>query len=180
MLAERTGSIYSQPHPSNAGTKHLVKLETGGPLLEIALQLVRNYHPVFQSFVQDADPEETMLVPIRVSSKAAHWPQSNVTLMGDALHLMSPFGGSGGNTALQDATLLAEKLDDALNKNGSVAQALTSYQNDALKYGLQQVRSGKRMTRLLLSRNAFIRSFLSVASRACCELHLQKERGCNS
>ena len=105
----------------------------GGPLLEIALQLVRNYDPAFQSFVQHADPEETMLVPIRISSKAAHWPQSNVTLMGDALHLMSPFGGSGGNTALQDATLLAEKLDDALNKNGSVAQALTSYQNDALK-----------------------------------------------
>jgi hypothetical protein len=25
MLAKRTGSIYSQPHPSNAGTKHLVR-----------------------------------------------------------------------------------------------------------------------------------------------------------
>jgi salicylate hydroxylase len=100
--------------------------------------------------------------------------------MGDALHLISSFGGSGGNTALQDAALLAEKLDDALNKNRSVAQALTSYQNDALKYGLQQVRSGKRMTRLLLSRNAFIRFCLLRVAPAVNSIFKKKEAAIHS
>lgn len=50
-----------------------------------------------------------------------------VTLLGDAAHLMSPFGGQGANLAMLDAADLARAVLDALAA-GDPASATTRYE----------------------------------------------------
>jgi 2-polyprenyl-6-methoxyphenol hydroxylase-like FAD-dependent oxidoreductase len=45
-----------------------------------------------------------------------------LTLMGDAAHVMSPFGGDGVNNAMLDASDLAERLIDHANWNDAVSE----------------------------------------------------------
>lgn len=59
-------------------------------------------------------------LPIGLSWKT----QSNITLLGDAAHLMSPFAGEGVNMALYDAYLLAESL----KTNDNLTDILKNYE----------------------------------------------------
>jgi hypothetical protein len=52
------------------------------------------------------------------------WQWNNeprVTLIGDAVHVMTPAGGVGANTALRDAALLGRSLADAGGRRRTVA-----------------------------------------------------------
>jgi len=51
-------------------------------------------------------------------------PRRGLTLLGDAAHVMSPFGGEGVNAAMRDAVELAA----ALTKPGDWAAAVTAYE----------------------------------------------------
>lgn len=55
--------------------------------------------------------------------------QSNVTLLGDAAHVMSPFAGEGVNTALYDAYLLAR----AFKNHDNLEDVITAYEDEMYK-----------------------------------------------
>jgi 2-polyprenyl-6-methoxyphenol hydroxylase-like FAD-dependent oxidoreductase len=68
--------------------------------------------------------------------------------MGDAAHVMPPFGAHGGNTALRDAALLAGKLRQAA-RGGPAATALAEYQNEMVGYAFEAVDSAAKSMRRL-------------------------------
>ena len=72
--------------------------------------LIRTWHPDLRALHAQAAVDETFLVRIRTSPPVPAWPPSRVTVLGDAIHAMSPARGSGANTALQDAALLCRTL----------------------------------------------------------------------
>ncbi|MEU7435268.1 FAD-dependent monooxygenase [Streptomyces sioyaensis] len=71
------------------------------------------------------------------------WPAGRVTLLGDAIHPMSPAGGTGANTALRDAAVLAGKLTAARRPAGPVS-AVAAYETEMCRYGFAAVAESLR------------------------------------
>jgi len=79
----------------------------------LSARLIRSWHPDLRALHAQADVDETFGVRIRTSPPLPPWPPGRVTVLGDAIHAMSPARGSGANTALQDAALLCRTLTEA-------------------------------------------------------------------
>jgi 2-polyprenyl-6-methoxyphenol hydroxylase-like FAD-dependent oxidoreductase len=109
-------------------------------LHEIAGQLVADWHPVLRRLVAAADAGATFPLSIRSTLPVGEWPAGRVTVIGDAIHATTPVGGTGANTALRDAALLAARLGRAQRDRGPLVAAIASFERDMRKYGYQAVR----------------------------------------
>jgi 2-polyprenyl-6-methoxyphenol hydroxylase-like FAD-dependent oxidoreductase len=107
------------------------------------LHAIRRWHPDLIRLVELATVQETSLIAVRTAVPIAAWPASRVTLLGDAIHAMSPARGSGANTALRDAALLAGELAAAAHGEKSPVQAIASYESQMTGYGFAAVRASR-------------------------------------
>ena len=113
----------------------------------IAIAAARDYHPVLQRFVHDAEVEYTVATALSSATRPTDWPASHVTLMGDAVHVMPPTGAHGGNTALRDAALLADRLQAGRRDGASVREAIGEYQREMIAYAFREVENSVAMLR---------------------------------
>ena len=97
-------------------------------------ELIKTWHPDLRALHALAEIDETFAVRIRTSPPVPAWPPGRVTVLGDAIHAMSPARGSGANTALQDAATLCR----ALSANEMTA-AVADYETQMRAYGYQAV-----------------------------------------
>jgi 2-polyprenyl-6-methoxyphenol hydroxylase-like FAD-dependent oxidoreductase len=65
-----------------------------------------------------------------------------VTLLGDAIHTMTPGQGVGANTALRDAHNLLRELTSGKPQ----LDAVRDYERDMIDYGIAAVEASKRQT----------------------------------
>jgi salicylate hydroxylase len=88
-----------------------------------------------------------------------------VTLLGDAIHTMTPLQGLGGNTALVDAANLCQRLIDADRGRIDVRDAIGSYEAAMRRYGFEAVQRSLQVSSSVASTNAFGRfAFRGVLS----------------
>jgi 2-polyprenyl-6-methoxyphenol hydroxylase-like FAD-dependent oxidoreductase len=118
-------------------------LETlGGEELKVAvLALMRDWHPSVRRLVQTADPATVSAFAVKTSVPIPPWQTRNVTLLGDALHNMTPFRGIGANTALRDAAALRSALVAVDRGERELVAALAGYERDMIDYGFSAVRA---------------------------------------
>lgn len=95
---------------------------------------LRDWHPGLTQLVHDSDSAHTARLRLTTSVPPAPWLTSNVTLLGDAIHAMSPFQGNGANTAIRDAQLLGTQWAT----NGLAG--ISSYEIAMRDYGFDAVR----------------------------------------
>ncbi|MGH3292657.1 MAG: FAD-dependent oxidoreductase [Trebonia sp.] len=108
-----------------------------------AKRAIRRWHPDLVRLVELATVHETSLVTVRTAVPVAAWQASRVTLLGDAIHAMSPARGSGANTALRDAALLAGELAAAARGEKSLVQAVGTYERQMIDYGFAAVQAAR-------------------------------------
>lgn len=98
----------------------------GAPSLwDLVAERTADWHPSIRALVAAGDVNAAFPISLRTSLTIEPWPPSRVTLLGDAVHPMTPAAGAGANTALWDAA----QLTAALTSAKPLPEALTTYQN---------------------------------------------------
>ncbi|KAB1929818.1 FAD-dependent monooxygenase [Micromonospora sp. ALFpr18c] len=148
----------------------------GEDLKRVALDLTPNWHPHLRELFTLSDPDSALPIRVTTSEPVPPWKSSTVTLLGDAIHTMTPGRGVGANTALRDARLLCQQLVHAAAGDKTLVQAVADYEAVMVPYGFARVteslnRSGTsgedRMYRPVVGRLALLgaRGYFGVTSR---------------
>lgn len=89
---------------------------TGQPVAKIAKALTSHYHQRVKPLFENMKESEAAFWKITCSDPRGvpEWPNDpRVTLVGDAVHAMTPAGGNGANTAVRDSALLGRLIAEA-------------------------------------------------------------------
>jgi salicylate hydroxylase len=116
-------------------------------LAAIASRAVAKWAPAFRDLIELADPSTLSQFAIRTSTPVGAWPTGRVTLLGDAIHAMTPYRGIGANKALEDAVRLKRALVAGARGERDVFDAIGAYEADMRDYGFQAVRNSLRAMR---------------------------------
>jgi salicylate hydroxylase len=136
----------------------------GAALQRLVLERTACWSPDIRTMVTNSDPSTVAALPIRTMLPVDPWPASPVTLIGDAIHNMTPMAGVGANVALRDAALLAQRLGRA-GSDGLVA-AIAGYEREMREYGFAAVRTSLRNARQAASDRRLPRALFTTALRA--------------
>ncbi|MFF4697989.1 FAD-dependent oxidoreductase [Streptomyces chattanoogensis] len=117
-----------------------------------AADATTGWHPALHQAVREAVPEDCFVQNVRVADRPPAWQAGRVTLLGDAIHPMSPAGGTGANTALRDAAVLADKLT-AVRHPAGLVPAVAAYETEMCRYGFaaaaESLRYGERFAQAI-------------------------------
>lgn len=124
-----------------------------GQLQQVVLEMIQAWDERFTKLIQASDPQTIVLLPIRTSVPIDPWETKNITLLGDAIHSMTPMRGIGANTALRDAELLCKNL--VLGRDGltTLFQAIHAYESEMIQYGFDAVRTSMQVAEQLTTEN---------------------------
>ncbi|MFE7660260.1 FAD-dependent oxidoreductase [Streptomyces celluloflavus] len=111
----------------------------GAGAQQLAQELTADWHPNLRKLFALGDPNSCFPLKIRTSEPIEQWETTNVTLLGDAIHTMTPGRGVGANTALRDAALLCKNLVAARDGRTSLLDAVHDYETKMVKYAFEAV-----------------------------------------
>ena len=134
-------------------------------LSEIAAKAVGDWHPRLREIFAHADPETFFPIRMRAGERVEAWQSGPVTLLGDAIHTMPPFGGVGANTALRDAATLASELLPAARGEKPLIDAVAAYERVMLPRGFDTVDSSLRLAAQMFGETGY-RGGQKAATRA--------------
>ncbi len=121
----------------------------GKPAADLSRELTARWHDRLRPIFEEQIDEEAAFFKMSTSSPGGvpEWTNdARITLIGDAVHAMTPAGGVGANTALKDAALLGRLLSTASGwKEGLTAE----YEREMRPYASANVKmSFERASRL--------------------------------
>jgi 2-polyprenyl-6-methoxyphenol hydroxylase-like FAD-dependent oxidoreductase len=119
----------------------------GRPAAEIAKKLTANWHPRLKPLFDEMDDNNSAFWMITCSTPSGvpEWKsEPRVTVIGDAVHSMTPAGGIGANTAVQDSALLGKLI----GKAGGFQEDITAaYEKEMRVYASKAVRASYGMAK---------------------------------
>jgi 2-polyprenyl-6-methoxyphenol hydroxylase-like FAD-dependent oxidoreductase len=112
---------------------------TGRTLKDVLRRKTAGWHPNLRKLVEMVSEGELLLNRIRTSQRPVPWRSTHITLLGDAIHSMTPYRGVGGNIALKDAALLTSHLIQAHQGKKPLPQAISDYEASMRQYAFAAV-----------------------------------------
>jgi 2-polyprenyl-6-methoxyphenol hydroxylase-like FAD-dependent oxidoreductase len=134
----------------------------GASLRAVALKAMDGWDDRLKALVRLAHADTINAIVIRSSVPVAPWLTRRITLLGDAIHSMTPYHGIGANVALKDAVRLCRALTAASRGERRLLDAIHGYETEMLDYGFRAVRSSLRAMEQAIPQNG-IRLFVSRA-----------------
>ena len=90
------------------------------------LEAIDGWHPALRTVVGNMELESIFAIPFGYLEPGTEWAPSRVTVIGDAAHAMLPTLGMGANLALNDASVLLDRL----SSGEEVVAAVGAYEQD--------------------------------------------------
>jgi salicylate hydroxylase len=167
VLFDNTNSYVMWVYAATDDHYPVVNLSTmdGSELRNLVSTMITDWHPALRQLVADSPAETVSLLPIRTSVPIPRWDTTNITLLGDAIHSMTPFRGIGANTALRDAALLARNLIAAARGERELLEAIADYETQMTDYGFTAVRDSLRTAKQFISDNRVGRTIFKTVLR---------------
>jgi 2-polyprenyl-6-methoxyphenol hydroxylase-like FAD-dependent oxidoreductase len=133
---------------------------TGEHTKAIVIAEMKSWHPALCRFVERADPATMTSFEAKSAGPLAPWNTGAVTLLGDAVHNMTPFRGMGANMALRDAASLRATLVSIAQGREERTVALRAYEREMIEQGFAAVNASLAEMRRLHARSP-MRRFMS-------------------
>jgi 2-polyprenyl-6-methoxyphenol hydroxylase-like FAD-dependent oxidoreductase len=129
------------------------------------LAMTTDWAEALRHLVEAAQPATVTAFPVKTSVPIPPWRTWRVTLLGDALHNMTPYRGIGANTALRDAAALRQALRAADCGESDLIPALATYEAEMVDYGFQAVRESLRNMERFHAQGSLQRAFTKLFFR---------------
>ena len=152
------------------------KTMEGESISRLARRLTNNWHPVLRNLIADSDPKSVSAVPVLTSIPIERRESTNITLLGDAIHTMTPLQGLGGSSALRDAGLLCRELVEVHRGACAPMMAIRRYEKAMINYGFAGVRRSAQFGRIVVSDSRLLRAVLKAALRVATHIPSLKRR----
>jgi 2-polyprenyl-6-methoxyphenol hydroxylase-like FAD-dependent oxidoreductase len=131
---------------------------SGVDLRRLVLDRTAGWAPALRDLIGGSDPQTVNAIQVRSAMPIGAWDTGPVTLLGDAIHNMTPMAGVGANTALRDAELLCRKLTEVEAGEVALLPALHDYEHQMLDYGFAAVKQSLRNAKQAGSANRLARA----------------------
>ena len=142
-----------------------VRTAAGSVLQATVRGMIEGWHPSLVRLVSDADPGSIAAFRIQSSEPIERWLTTRVTLLGDAIHAMTPLQGLGGNTAFRDAALLCRQLVEVERGRSDLLAAFGAYEKAMWHYAFDAVRLCRKIGDLAVSDDGFGRAMFKAVLR---------------
>ena len=107
--------------------------------LQDAGRIVAPWHSVLRRLVEAVDQASLTAVPLHTSLPVDSWPTSRVTLLGDAIHTMTPLQGLGDNTGDRRRAAPPHQLSEANRGEKPLLSPVAEYEQAMRRGGFEAV-----------------------------------------
>lgn len=135
-----------------------MKIHDGVDLQREVLGRISRWSPELQRVVSSSPVETVSEWRIRSAKQIERWQPTNVTLLGDAIHAMTPMMGIGANVALRDAQLLARCIAEG-------GDSIARYETQMYDYGFAAVRASLKAARQFADGSPVARTIFKTVLR---------------
>ena len=139
---------------------------TPAELCDVVRSRTATWHPGIRSLINHSEMGSVNLIALRTMPHLSAWSPSRVTLLGDAIHNMTPMAGVGANTALRDAHVLTGALTAASKGDGGLVTAVAGYEQQMRAYANAAVAQSARNARNAVDPSRFKRRTFRAVLRA--------------
>jgi hypothetical protein len=132
-------------------------------LLDRAKYVTRDWHEPIPKLISDTQPCDVRAGPIfdRDPLDKINKDVACVTMLGDAVHPMSPFKGQGANQALIDAVNLVEYLVKHRGEDTGVENAFFEFETEMLNRSRRYILGSRLAVKFLHTENALLNENMS-------------------